>query len=345
MAHCLRTERIVGSGIFFIDRENKDMSGKMDCFGATHIGQKRDANEDQFMISDISKSMRVHQTSLSLSHHTRLFGDTQGKLLLVADGIGGHEAGERASQLVIDGIVDYTLNRLHWFMFGDCSTNESFEDELKKALVDCQVRIDREVAAIPSHRGMGSTLTMGYIVWPKLFIVHVGDCRCYLLRNGSLKQLTRDHTLADLVSRSEKGEMDLDETVNESSNDFSNVLWNAIGGGGGQVPRPDSMAMDLEMGDSLLLCSDGLNKHVSATQIKEYLSARTTAEQKCNALISAANDAGGSDNITVIVSCFLEQEKVETASSEVEMSDLVLPDTVDFENSPVIPAAHSSPTE
>ncbi len=315
----------------------------MDCFGATHIGRKRDANEDQFMISDISKSMRVHQTSLSLSHHTRLFGDTQGKLLLVADGIGGHEAGERASQLVVDGIVDYTLNRLHWFMFGDCATNESFEDELKKALVDCQVRIDREVAAIPSHRGMGSTLTMGYIVWPRLFIVHVGDCRCYLLRNGSLKQLTRDHTLADLVTRSEKGEVEMDETVNESSNDFSNVLWNAIGGGDGQVPRPDSMAMDLEMGDSLLLCSDGLSKHLSGTQIKEYLLVQSTAEQKCYALISAANDAGGSDNITVIVSCFSEKEQTETARSEVEISDLVLPDTVDFANPTAMSAAQLNP--
>jgi len=305
------------------------MSGKMDCFGATHIGLMRDSNEDQFMISDISKSMRVHQTSLSLSHHTRLFGDTQGKLLLVADGIGGHEAGERASQLVIDGIVDYTLNRLHWFMFGDCSTDQTFEEELKRALIDCQIKIDREVAAIPSHRGMGSTLTMGYIVWPRLFVVHVGDCRCYLYRNGVLKQLTRDHTLADLVSRSQKGQVDIDE-IDVSSLNQSNVLWNAIGGGSGQVPVPDSMALDLEMGDTLLLCSDGLNKHLSANQIKECLSMKSTSEQKCNALISAANDAGGSDNVTVIVSRFSKQETTETAFSEVEQSDL-LPDTVDFD--------------
>ena len=306
------------------------MSGRMDCFGATHIGRMRDSNEDQFMISDIAKSMRVHQTSLSLSHHTRLFGDTQGKLLLVADGIGGHEAGERASQLVIDGIVDYTLNRLHWFMFGDCSTDESFEEELKRALIDCQSRIDREVAAIPSHRGMGSTLTMGYIVWPRLFIVHVGDCRCYLFRGGVLKQLTRDHTLADLMSHSEKGHVEFADVVDKSSQDQSNVLWNAIGGGSGHVPVPDSMVLNLEMGDTLLLCSDGLNKHLSAKQIQEWLSMKTTSEQKCDALISAANDAGGSDNVTVIVSRFSDEEISETAFSEVEESDL-LSDTVDFE--------------
>ncbi len=311
------------------------MNGKMDCFGATDIGRKRETNEDQFLISDISRSMRIHQTSLALNHQTRLFGDTQGKLLLVADGMGGHAAGERASQLVIDGIVDYTLNRLHWFMFGDCETDESFEDDLKRALVDCQARIDREVAAIPSHRGMGSTLTMGYIVWPRLFIVHVGDCRCYLLRGGVLKQLTRDHTLADLVSRGENGNGDTseDDDSGDSNSIFSNALWNTIGGGSGEVPRPDALALDLKMGDTLLLCSDGLNKHLRHKQIQELLSRKATSEQICNALISAANEAGGSDNVTVIVSRFLAQEPQETKYAVAEESE-ALPDTVDFDQQP-----------
>lgn len=311
------------------------MSGKMDCFGATDIGRKRDTNEDQFLISDISRSMRIHQTSLALNHQTRLFGDTQGKLLLVADGMGGHAAGERASQVVIDGIVDYTLNRLHWFMFGDCETDESFEEDLKQALVDCQVRIDREVAAVPSHRGMGSTLTMGYIVWPRLFIVHVGDCRCYVLRGGVLKQLTRDHTLAELVTRGKNGSGDSleDDAGSASSSLFSNALWNTIGGGSGEIPRPDAMAFDLEMGDTLLLSSDGLNKHLSSKQIQELLSQEATSERLCRALISAANEAGGSDNVTVIVSRFLAHEPVETKFAAAEESES-MPDTVDFDQQP-----------
>ena len=78
------------------------MSGFMDCFGSSDIGRSRDTNEDHFLISDVCKSMRVHQTSLGLDHQTRLFGNTQGKLLMVADRMGGHDAGERASQLVLD---------------------------------------------------------------------------------------------------------------------------------------------------------------------------------------------------------------------------------------------------
>ncbi|MCA9133018.1 MAG: hypothetical protein KDA45_07675, partial [Planctomycetales bacterium] len=105
------------------------MSGFMDCCGLSDIGRQRSSNEDQFLISDVCKSMRVHQTSLALDHQTRLFGETQGKLLLVADGMGGHEAGERASQLAIDSFVDYALNRLSWFISPSGESEEDFEEQ------------------------------------------------------------------------------------------------------------------------------------------------------------------------------------------------------------------------
>ncbi len=318
------------------------MSGFMDCSGLTDIGRKRPTNEDQFLISDVCKSMRVHQTSLALDHQTRLFGDTQGTLLLVADGMGGHEAGERASQLAIDGVVDYTLNRLGWFMLEGCETDEDFEDQLKEALISCQKKIDREVAAIPQRRGMGSTLTMAYIIWPKMFIVHVGDTRCYLLRDGKMQLLTRDHTLADLASemdrsRQESEQMDEDEPAHEQR-PFANVLWNVIGGDGDD-PHPDALAIELAFGDALLLCSDGLSNHLNHRQISEVMRKDEGAAYLCQQLIDAANAAGGSDNITAIVCRFVDREKTTSMHEELEQPvSQSLEDTIEFETTPVVEA-------
>jgi PPM family protein phosphatase len=295
------------------------MSGNMDCCGATDIGMQRSNNEDQFLIADVSKSMRVYRTSLALDHQTRLFGSTKGKLLLVADGMGGHEAGERASQLVIDGIVDHTLNRLSWFMFNDCQSEEEFEEDLKHGLIACQRRIDREVAAIPSRRGMGSTLTLCYIVWPRMFVVHVGDSRCYLFRDGQLRQLTRDHTLATLNAEVKHGGSANAEDTDESEGLMAHVLWNAIGGVG-EDPHPDAQAMDLKVGDTILLCTYGLNKHLSKRQISEILARPAKTDELCKDLIDAANKAGGSDNVTVVISRFSEHSEALEANAEVELA-------------------------
>lgn len=287
----------------------------MDCYGATEIGKVRSVNEDQFLVADISKSMRVHQTSLALDHHTRLFGETQAKLLLVCDGLGGHEAGERASQLVVDGIVDYVLNHLHWLLRDQDSTSENFEVELKEALCTCQETIYREMQAIPQRQGMGSTLTMAYICWPRMFLIHVGDSRCYLLRGGALRSLTRDHSLGDAA----------DEKPG------SHILWNVIGGGDGKMPRPDILALDLELGDTLLLCTDGLSSAVEAEMLRDILADRSRASVVCDKLIRAANDRGGDDNITSVVAKFVNAADQELLEAEEELpQESKLDDTVDF---------------
>ncbi len=315
------------------------MSGFMDCCGMTDIGRIRTSNEDQFLIADVSKSMRVHQTSLALDHQTRLFGNTQGKILVVADGMGGHEAGERASQLATDGVVDYVLNRLSWFMADSCHTAADFEEQLKRALISCQDRIDREIAAAPQRQGMGSTLTMAYIVWPKLFLVHVGDTRCYLLRDGVLEQLTRDHTLADLASAvyTTKGPQAVDDEAEDAkpaSRPLAHVLWNAIGGGTGKAPHPDAQAVELRIGDTLLLCSDGLSGLLSRKQLREITSQEIATDAICAQLIAAANEAGGKDNITVIVSRFVDRVAPAAMSEEVEIPLVkTVADTVEFEPS------------
>jgi protein phosphatase len=125
------------------------MAIKMDCHGMTDIGKRRSCNEDQFLIADLSKSVRVHQTSLGLDDQTRLYGGSQGHLLMVADGMGGEAAGDRASALAIDSMISYLLDTLPWFFRLDQDNEEEFEDELKAALLHCQERLSAEMAAFP----------------------------------------------------------------------------------------------------------------------------------------------------------------------------------------------------
>ena len=282
------------------------MAGRMDCFGTTHVGRRRTVNEDQFLIADLNKSLRVHNTSLGLDHQTRLFGSSQGKLLLVADGMGGEEAGERASVLAVDGIANYVLNTLPWFFRLEAERSNEFEEELKEALLHCQTVMQAEVEAVPQRKGMGTTLTMAYILWPRLFVVHVGDSRCYLLRGESLQQLTRDHTWEQLHREAKKNDKTSTETPDTENGPWSHVLWNVIGGGADEL-SPDVYKTELQMGDSLLLCTDGLSRHVGDEEIAEALAKDQAAEQGCESLVQQANDAGGSDNITVILARFHEQ--------------------------------------
>lgn len=291
----------------------------MDCCGATDIGRQRSNNEDQFLIADVCRSMRVHRTSLALDHQTRLFGGSKAKLLLVADGMGGHESGERASQLVIDGFVDYVLNHLSWFLSAGQEHSEQFEEQLIAALVGCQNVIDREVQAIPQRRGMGSTLTLGYLVWPQMYLVHVGDTRCYLLRDAQLQQLTRDHTLAAALhaAGTEEATGLGAELEDENETPFSNILWNVIGGHSG-APHPDASAHELKVGDTIIFATDGLTKHVSKSRISEIASQEgLNASEICRALIDEANNAGGSDNITVVVGRFCVRQPEEVMECEI----------------------------
>ena len=271
----------------------------IDCHGATDIGRVRSTNEDNFLVADLSKSMRVQSTSAGLDHRTRLFGASQGKLLVVADGLGGHESGERASELAIDTVANYSLNELQWQAFKSESQADEIQSTLHQAVIECQNRIEAEVELRPQCVGMGTTLTLAYIVWPRLFLVHVGDSRCYLLRNGELQQLTVDHTIAQLQLDSGK-EIDIKAPASPE-----NVLWNVVGGAESEL-SPELQQHELQLGDRLLLCTDGMTRHLEADRIASLLAGSGSTEDICQQLIDAANGAGGRDNIATIVAAFKE---------------------------------------
>src|SRR5262249_15296508 len=146
------------------------MRGKMDAYGRSDVGKVRPVNEDQFLIGDLSRSMLIHQTTLDHEEHSRLFGGSQGQLLLVADGMGGHAAGKRASTIAVDTLAHYVLNTMSWFLRLQESQEDDLEEEFKAALARCQKKIEIQASASSESRGMGTTVTMAYILWPRLYV-------------------------------------------------------------------------------------------------------------------------------------------------------------------------------
>ncbi len=286
------------------------MAGKMDCFGLTQSGTKQLLNQDQFLIADLEKSMRIHWSSLSLDDHSRLFGNSQGKLLLVADGMGGEDAGDQASRLATESITKYVLNTMPWFLQLDEQSDDDLHDELVEALQRCEERVEIDVQQHPERAGMGTTLTMAYLIWPRLYIVHAGNSRCYLFRQSSLKQITKDHNLAEELIV--KGVLEADKVPEI----WEDTLLNVIGGDDDSDLKPDVHKTKLQIGDKLLLCTDGLTKHVPDFKISEILSQDLSADETCTRLANQAKDNGGLDNITVIVARFLDGGDQEVAISK-----------------------------
>jgi serine/threonine protein phosphatase PrpC len=278
------------------------MLTQMDCYGLTDLGRKRPANQDHYLIADLNKSMRVHDTSLTLDDETRVYGGSQGKLLVVADGMGGEAAGGRACTIAVDQVTTYILNSLTWCFRLEEGSEHDFEDDLKQALESCQKSIQAVVGTHPEMKNMGTTMTMVYIVWPRAFVVHVGDSRCYLLRNRQLDQITVDHTISEIMA--EAGQMSREEARHSP---MGHALWNVLGGRSNEL-SVDVYKLTLERDDILLLCTDGLYDMVPHEQLQELLNSNASAEAACRNLVDLANENGGRDNITVIVSHFLSPQ-------------------------------------
>jgi serine/threonine protein phosphatase PrpC len=270
------------------------MSVVLDCYGDTDRGKVRRLNEDQFLIAELAKRMLVKQTSLPDGGNTlRVRGQT-GYLLVVADGMGGVSGGEIASGLAVGTISRYVNHVMPWFHRHDEGREEALENDLRVAVQACQKSVS-DAAKASSYTRMGTTLTMACVLWPRVFVVHAGDSRCYLLRQGQFTRVTTDHTVAQRIV--DAGIM---TAAQAESAGYGHTLWNCISGGPGDV-QPELHRGRLEVGDTLLLCTDGLTRQLSDEQIRMMLEVSATPEDAVRSLVAAANDAGGDDNITVVV--------------------------------------------
>jgi protein phosphatase len=269
---------------------------RVKAFGITDTGRVRTTNEDQFLIAELTKAMRVWQTSLP--EPAVQVGGEHAHLFLVADGMGGHRAGERASALAVIAIEQFTLNTFKWFFGTDGAEAQKVLSQFQSAISQADTRIFDEAAEHPELRGMGTTVTMAFHLDRQVCVVHVGDSRAYLYRGGELHQLTQDHTLTAEMVRT--GALRPDEV---DGHRLRHVITNVVGGPqvGVQV---EARAVAVQADDRLLLCSDGLTETMSNEAIAATLAAEAEPERAAKALLAQANDAGGADNITILIVLF-----------------------------------------
>ena len=263
------------------------------AFGITHRGVVRPSNEDQFLIAELTKTMRIWHTSLP--EPKAQFGDERAHLFLVADGMGGHRAGEHASALAVLAIEQFTLNTFKWFFHSDGPEAQKVLGQFQTALRHADDRILEESAEHPELRGMGTTLTMAYHLDAQLCVVHVGDSRAYMFGGDELEQITHDHTLmAEMIRR---GELKPEQAAQHR---LRHVITNVVGGNEAGL-FVEAHALEVHGGDRLLLCSDGLTEMVTNDEIAAILRAEADPEVACTKLVAQANEAGGRDNITVLI--------------------------------------------
>lgn len=262
-------------------------------FGMTDRGLVRSRNEDQFLIADLGTLVRIRQSSVFQPGPDK--GDNQCGLLVVADGIGGANAGDVASTMLVQGIESFVLNSLMQILRSDDSATEAVAKEFQKALRKIEARIFAEASRKPELHGMGTTVTLALIVNSDLIVIQVGDGRCYVLRDGTLLQLTHDQTLVQ--SLLDRGLL----TPGQASQyRFRNVITNSVGGNTPGVVA-NVRRFRLQPGDVVVLCTDGLTRMVSDNQIADTLAANPDPQIACERLVDQANAAGGRDNVTVIV--------------------------------------------
>lgn len=266
---------------------------EVDIYGLTHPGKVRPNNEDHFLVCALQRRTEVLYTSLP--NPAVLGGNGRIAMLgMVADGVGGAAAGEEASRMALEGVTRYVSQALRCYY---STADPSGDDEFIHALEEAALKVHNELAEATRQnrelRGMATTLTLWLGVWPNAYVLQVGDSRCYALKDGELIQLSRDQTMAeDLV---EQGVFTRDDVRRTK---WANVLSSAIGG---PQAAPVVRKFAQEWGQVGLMCSDGLTRHVPDEKIRERLVTTKTSREACEKLLEDALDAGGLDNITIIV--------------------------------------------
>lgn len=274
-----------------VDRPPRD--DEIDFFGVTHVGAIRTVNQDNFLIASIRRKVEAHLTSLPTLERLPLEAERVAFLAMVADGVGGGPMGEAASRFAVEAVTQYVIQCIRLTAIGDGGGTSDFPRALENAAREVHLELLRQTEHDPNLGGMATTLTLWIGMWPRSYILQVGDSRCYILRDGELTQLSRDQTMAqDLIDSGILSRTDAYRTR------WVNVLSSAIGG---SQNSPVVSYLHQVWGTVGLLCSDGLTKHVSDDRIRERLRTMTSAKQVCNDLLQDALDGGGTDNITVVV--------------------------------------------
>ncbi len=244
---------------------------------ATDVGEVRRHNEDTVMIVTAAQDGDQEMPA---------FG-----VFVLADGMGGHQAGEIASSLAARAVAQHIVRQFYLPLLVS-QEHDTYQPALNEILVDAVQAANRIVAdRVP---GAGTTLTCALIFGPRAYIAQVGDSRAYIVTEEGLDRITHDHSLVDRLV--ELGQLTRDEAAVHPQ---KNVLYRAVGQSG--ALEVDTYIRTIPNDGRLLLCSDGLWSMVSETEMVEIIAAAPSLQAACEDLVAAANRAGGPDNVTVIL--------------------------------------------
>lgn len=232
------------------------------------MGRVREVNEDSFCCTELSSGI---------------------SLMIVADGMGGHNAGEVASGIAVRTLSQYLLERASEGMSGD-QLAEVLQEGIQKANSD----IYASSLGKSEYSGMGTTVTSAVISYDRMVVGHVGDSRAYILKDGRLKRITRDHSLVE--------ELVMNGTITEEQamhHPQKNIITRALGVDG--IVDIDIQRVDIRAGDTVLLCTDGLTNMLEEDRIERVLVQTQNPDDAAHRLVQMANEAGGQDNVTVLL--------------------------------------------
>lgn len=268
------------------------MTVAIDSFGITDKGKVREMNQDNFLIVEVRKSVDVQNSSLSPEMLANKFGAADGHLFVVADGVGGGPEGDRASENAISALLGYVSETVGCFNGISPSQEHKLFDRLEETVRGVHEKLIAEHAG---KRGSApaTTLTMLLLIWPRAYLIHVGDSRAYVRRRGRVQQLTRDQTIGEYMVN--LGAWTEEQAARAKP---AAALSSAVGGSEFQ---PVVGLIDLEAGDSILLCTDGLTKHVKDDRIAAVMQQSGDAQSMGRELLNDALAAGATDNVSVIV--------------------------------------------
>lgn len=246
---------------------------KIEFDAESHIGMIRPNNEDMILLDQEFIRDGALQTSIRIKAKNCFCA-------MIADGMGGHDKGEYASEMVLKMFRDFIHS-----LPPDLESQE-LQQRLDQWTVDTHIAVNEKGIEINGNSGMGTTLAGCFVYERKLFWINIGDSRVYIYRDGILRQITVDHTLSNLM---------------EDSNIPSNVIYNCFGGGGEEV-FIDMDEIPYYPDDRFLVCSDGLSDMLGDSMIQDLLQKGASA----STFVARANDAGGIDNISLILMTFVD---------------------------------------
>jgi protein phosphatase len=264
----------------------------VDVGAFSHTGKVRPNNEDNFHVVQFGRYLRTMRSSL-LEGEFSEERDRPGYGYVIADGMGGHAAGEIASRTAIALLVEFALQTPDWILGREDAQLARVMERTTERFRSVHEAVRAEAEDRPTLQGMGTTLSVAMTIVDELIVAHVGDSPVCLFREQRLNRLTRDHTVAqELVG--------INPTVAAR---FRNILTRSIGSNviSGE---PDVARYRLTDGDRLLLCTDGLTDLVDDETIARELARGTSSDEACQALVNMALDRGGRDNVTVVIATY-----------------------------------------